>query len=354
MRRTDILVWCCVLLSGVSITATDRTFFYHRTQLFDIISVYPTGNQQPMITSLSKGEYNQVTITVPGYTWSTASRKRCLALARELGIDLTITGEQLLFKFRPEKFQVSVWTARPNDRFLAVYITINKPVIKQWHCGTWQRAHKIVIDAGHGGDDRGGFVGSVYEKDIALNAAKLLQTELRKRGFEVIMTRLCDAQIPLDRRTAIANSANADLCISLHTNFSSKQDIHGFEIYTPSFRYAQRLYPSTDTLFESCTLERGRASAQLASALRTQLSSCCNNQLTHRRTEGATFQVLTGTSMPTVIVELGFLSNAQDYALLTHTDSLHKIVQSIADGIEHYRATGKSAVGNDASKRKAG
>ena len=108
-----------------------------------------------------------------------------------------------------------------------------------------RRIRKICIDAGHGGRDPGALGKSgVREKDVVLDVARMVARALKGDGLEVVMTRSKDSGVPLAERTAIANAANADLFISIHSNAHSDRRLNGVETYyydTTNDDYALKL-----------------------------------------------------------------------------------------------------------------
>lgn len=212
---------------------------------------------------------------------------------------------------------------------------------------------KIVIDPGHGGKDPGA-IGAfgIREKTIVLDIAKRLRDELNKRGgFDVIMTRDSDEFITLEKRADIANRTNADALISIHANSSRKRAAHGFEVYYLS-NTADDTSRALNAAKKDGSLSKGAAggsqtlnatlwdmklnddrtaSKELASSICTSSSSglCISN----RGVKAARFYVLKGTNVPSVLIEVGFLSNRYEAKNLNDPLYRQKIAESIADGI---------------------
>ncbi len=227
------------------------------------------------------------------------------------------------------------------------------------------RRSKIVIDAGHGGEDIGakGRKGTL-EKDVTLSIAKKLNEFLsRKSQYEIFMTRNEDRTLSLQDRTNFANRIEGDLFISIHANASPKSLVRGVSTYfldnaddQESLRVAMRengeLAPQIDTgkeISEQYFLEVMKASmiknfhtAQSTDLARSVQSSLINQlKQKHRHVEdlgvrSAGFYVLTGAKMPAILVETAFISNLKEERLLNHSGYQQLVVRAIAEGIDHF------------------
>lgn len=215
---------------------------------------------------------------------------------------------------------------------------------------------RIAIDAGHGGKDSGA-VGKngLKEKDVVLKIAKGLKETLSKEtGAEIVMTRDDDIFIPLEERTAIANTKEADIFISVHANASFNRKAGGVEIYflnltndAVAIRLAARenavsskkmsdlQYILNDLIKTSKTNESSRLATfvqeSLVSNLRSKYGDIKGNGV-----KGAPFYVLVGTHMPSILVEVSFISNPKEEARLKDDAYLHEIVQGITSGVARY------------------
>ncbi|MBU2257741.1 MAG: N-acetylmuramoyl-L-alanine amidase [Candidatus Omnitrophica bacterium] len=216
---------------------------------------------------------------------------------------------------------------------------------------------KVVIDAGHGGNDPGaiGRTGS-REKHVNLDIAKRLGTLLKQEGIQVIMTRSTDSFIPLERRVNIANDAQADLFVSVHSNASRVKSLTGFEVYYPAFDIddsRRALYAaehaklnlgdsfySTPTLNLKATLWDIIYNYDRAESIRLGRLICnvVQRDLNCKilGVKGARFQVLKGARVPAVLVEVGFLSNSGEENFLKNSYYRQKIAQGIKDAILDY------------------
>ncbi|MBI3399126.1 MAG: N-acetylmuramoyl-L-alanine amidase, partial [Deltaproteobacteria bacterium] len=193
----------------------------------------------------------------------------------------------------------------------------------------------IVIDPGHGGEDSGAIGPSgIKEKDITLEIAKKLEKLiLQKMDVKVILTRTDDTFIPLDERTNIANKNEADLFISIHANASYRKGADGVETYFLSFEASDEDAKRT-AAFENSVASMGRKtetnntddlktilmdmaqtsvlneSSQLAEVIQENLCKVLKGE--NRGVKQAPFIVLAGAAMPAALVEIGFISNAQE------------------------------------------
>jgi len=219
------------------------------------------------------------------------------------------------------------------------------------------KVRKIVIDAGHGGRDPGA-VGKtgLREKDVNLDIAKRLSKLLKSAGFEVAMTRTTDRFVSLSQRGGIANSARADLFISVHANANRVRSLKGFEIYyiSPKVSDSKRAYTSARTAkLRLSNVSFGSPSQNLkailwdmiythsrAESIELSRSICqtMKNNLGVRilGIKGANFEVLRRARMPAVLIEVGFLSNSQEERKLKNSYYRGKVAEAIAQGINNY------------------
>jgi len=222
------------------------------------------------------------------------------------------------------------------------------------------RAHagklRVVIDAGHGGWDLG-TVGreGLLEKTLVLEVAQTLGNLLESRlGCEVIFTRKDDNYVPLEQRAEIANRAQADLFISVHANYSSLKTARGVETYYSSFfsppeaREIEYRENATATAATRAKLS-GRAlkdkvdeSRKLAASVQRALYGTLPAQTHGIRDRGvreASFVVLTGTEMPSILAEISFVSSPADEERLQNPAYRQEIAEALFKGIEKFAAT---------------
>jgi N-acetylmuramoyl-L-alanine amidase len=214
----------------------------------------------------------------------------------------------------------------------------------------------IVVDAGHGGAETGarGPRGTM-EKNIALSVARRLKGVLESRlGVRVILTRDSDQSVGLDERAALANNNKADLFVSLHLNASVRPAMSGAEVFylsleeygeegqrvaygenevVPVFGGAARDLEVTPwEMAQARHIERSAVLAQaIEAALREQVP------MSTRSINQAPFRVLVGANMPAVLVEMAFLSNAQQERDLAGERFQNAVVQALVNGIVRFR-----------------
>ena len=167
----------------------------------------------------------------------------------------------------------------------------------------------VVIDAGHGGFDRGGIPGQrVAEKTMTLDVALRLQTVLQDAGYRVVMTRESDVFVPLGTRVAIANSYPNGILVCIHFNAARRSSASGIETYFYS-----------------------RDSLTLASAIHYNVAGGAPSSNRGVRRRG--YFVLRRTRIPAVLVELGFLTNPTEARYVQNSSYRQKLAEEIARGI---------------------
>ena len=216
------------------------------------------------------------------------------------------------------------------------------------------KVRTIMIDAGHGGKDPGAVTNGLEEKDVNLRMAKVLGRTLQAQGFEVHYTRTTDKFIPLEERTAMANARNADLFISLHCNAYKDGSAKGLEVYylnlatdAQAVRVAARengvsakkisdmQFILSDLMLNSKINEsRQMASLVEQETLRTMRPK---HQFTSHGSKGAFFYVLTGARMPSILVELGYLTNSAEAEKLNSDAYLETMAKGLAGGVLAYK-----------------
>ena len=213
----------------------------------------------------------------------------------------------------------------------------------------------MAIDAGHGGDDQGVVGGrGTKEKDLTLAVARRLKTALETRlGIRVLLTRDDDRNVPIDERTATANHNKADLFVSLHANASLRPRTTGAAIFYAAFdkeaEDAARASLGTErlptfaggtrdielVLWDLAQTRYVDRSAAFARILEQQLHG--RIPLASHAIDRAPLRVLESANMPAVVVEMGYLSNADQERQLTGNDAQNTIVQAIVDAILRFR-----------------
>lgn len=218
---------------------------------------------------------------------------------------------------------------------------------------------KIVVDPGHGGHDVGTMSpGGLYEKELVLDVsrrvARLLEEQL---GAEVILTRDEDLYVHLEERTRIANQHKADLFLSIHANSSPVRSVAGVETYYLNFTTnrnalevaarenagsSKSVGDLKDLLQKIALRDKADESEEFAARVQRALHgfSAKNNAAARNRgVKRAPFVVLIGASMPSILAEIGFLTNSTDEALLKRGDYRQKLAEALVSGVVSYAET---------------
>ena len=223
-----------------------------------------------------------------------------------------------------------------------------------------RRINTIVIDPGHGGRDPGAVGRRSHEKNIVLNIAQKLKSQLEKElGVNVLLTRNKDEYVTLQDRTNFANTNNADLFISIHTNSSRNRSANGIEVFflstaqTNDARAVEALENQVvydfeggadavrfydDLSFILADLQQAQhleESSDLAIRLQSELVR--TTRANDRGVKQAGFYVLKGAFMPAVLVELGFISNEREEQRLGTAAYQDSMVAAIVEGVKSFK-----------------
>ena len=218
----------------------------------------------------------------------------------------------------------------------------------------------VVIDAGHGGEDPGAVgAAKTLEKHLVLKIAKQLQKELNKvKGIRAELTRKGDYYIPLRKRRKIAADLNADLFVSIHADAFTKRSANGISVFALSQHGAtserarvlaqkensadfvagenlsQKDRDVAETVVDLSYQGQISRSVALGSMVRTRLSRV--GRLHGHGVEQAGFAVLKAPDIPSILVEVGFISNPKEERSLNKKSYQKKIVNEIATGVVQY------------------
>ncbi len=228
-------------------------------------------------------------------------------------------------------------------------------------CGGPDRsADLVVIDAGHGGHDSGAYSGGKKEKDLVLKITKKLYKELRSEGYRVALTRNTDRFLKLGQRTRIADHKDAKVFISIHANAIADKSrynvVEGVETYflqktrdARSQRIAARenasVLQGTDQLSKNVIVDSVLAgpkiihSHKLAIDVQNGMMKSLNSKYSGVKNGGAKpgpFYILVGASRPSILVEVGYLTNPKERARLHTSGYQDKIAEGIAEGVGKY------------------
>jgi N-acetylmuramoyl-L-alanine amidase len=213
---------------------------------------------------------------------------------------------------------------------------------------------RIVLDPGHGGKDTGASGYGLKEKDIALKTAIKLKNKLEKRlKIEVILTRDTDKFVTLDRRPKIVKDNNGDLFISIHANANNLSSVEGLETYILNFTQdpsaqtvAARENASSDkSMSEMNNILELIAKNTKVSESRVLAKTIHSASLKSIRTKykvrdlgvkEAVFVVLVNVKVPSILMEIGFLTNKNEASRLSEDEYLELLTDGMADGIKNY------------------
>lgn len=185
----------------------------------------------------------------------------------------------------------------------------------------------IVLDAGHGGTDEGAKVRHLQEKKITLLTTLYAKKKLEGLGYRVLLTRLKDTYISLPKRVSIANQTNSALFISIHCNAAHNHLAQGLEIY-----YCKAGDPS-----------RSQSSCSLADSILQQIiqeTGCISRGVKLGR-----FHVIRETTMPAILIEIGFLTNYDEWTSMRKKSYLEKMANGIALGVDTFIRSKKNVLG---------
>jgi N-acetylmuramoyl-L-alanine amidase len=215
---------------------------------------------------------------------------------------------------------------------------------------------RVVLDPGHGGNDHGTTGPSgLTEKELVLDVAMRLGALIEQRmGSEVVYTRTADTYVGLEERTALANERRADLFLSIHANSSPLRGISGAEVYYLNLTtsreamdvaarenagHGKSIFELREMIQKIALTDKLDESKEFATRLQAALSSAwsrMNASAKNRGVKKAPFVVLIGAAMPSVLAEIGFLSNARDEALMRKPDQRQRMAEALYKGIEQY------------------
>lgn len=218
---------------------------------------------------------------------------------------------------------------------------------------------RVVIDPGHGGRDTGTIGPSgLMEKDVVLDVAKRLGALIEEGlGSEVVYTRTDDVSVPLEARTQLANDQEADLFLSIHVNSSRYRSVGGVETFYLNFTEsradlevaARENAGSNKSIHELSTLvqkialddkiQESRDFAGSVQEAANELVRKHNSKAKDRGVKKAPFVVLIGAQMPSVLVEMGFISNPKEEKLMASPAHRKAIAEALFKGLANYAST---------------
>jgi N-acetylmuramoyl-L-alanine amidase len=228
-----------------------------------------------------------------------------------------------------------------DNKFLVSRIDLAKTIEPQLRPQMIERKGKVqtvVLDAGHGGFDKGARNSFGSEKEYALDVARQLRPLLQAKGFKVILTRENDVFLPLQLRAQIANQTRDSIFVSIHFNATSNRDATGFEIFSLTPRGA----PSTADDALALSFVNMQAGSPVDAQSFELAVAVFHSMLGHipefdRGIKRARFAVLRHTKIPAILVEGGFLSETNDSKSVANPAWRASLADAISVGIENYR-----------------
>jgi len=273
----------------------------------------------------------------------------------QVSIERTQNGFTLVIEYDPAKISVSYDFADTINlqksmvvRFHDVPLlkslrSVHKPaLITAWH--PRQCVKRVVIDCGHGGSDAGAVSAQgVKEKDLALIIGNDVASYLQQRGIEVFLTRYGDTDTSFTQRTQVAGAAGASLLVSIHANYAFNPAIQGIESFYCARPVGLSLFSTLEgqdkNIAANFLLERVKNAADLGTCIHQTLIRTINQvrpALIDRKLKHAASQLLVGSAVPAVLIEVGFLSHKQEAELLAQTAYQKLVAAGIGDGIILY------------------
>ena len=213
----------------------------------------------------------------------------------------------------------------------------------------------VVIDPGHGGRDPGAIgVGGLREKDVTLRLARKLGSALESRGFRVVFTRHDDRTLSLEERTAIAESVQGDVFVSVHANAARRRSVRWIETYYLNENHERH---SLNVAARENGIPRAQVNALQHTLARLQMEEIMPHSqrlarlVQERMVNGfpprarpedlgvkkGPFYVLFLSNMPSILIESGFLTNRDDAARLRNERYVEQLSVQIAEGLVRYR-----------------
>lgn len=278
-------------------------------------------------------------------------------LARYLDLNLTRDTKQKAIHLQGEHH---AWTFYENSRRVECNETLlwmHRPLTRSWRAwavseidvmdqflplarpGPYLReqGHEtIVLDAGHGGHDRGGEGGKSMEKELALRLATKVRSQLVQEGFHVRLTREDDTFIALSNRCVVAAAMNADIFISIHFNASANGDATGIETFVLPPPGEESTSQNTATLQYDTYPGNRHQGANVILGQNLHEALLHGTDAEDRGLKKARFVVLREASCPAALLELGFLTNEEEEQRIREDDYFDRLSVAVSTGIRNY------------------
>jgi N-acetylmuramoyl-L-alanine amidase len=368
VKRTGLVTvqglrfWSNPSYTRIVIDADQETRFSHRLLKKDPSIKKP----QRLYIDLSKsrlGQNIQKFIPINDELLSDARAGQYTGESVRIVVDIKSFKNYKIFSLKnPFRIVLDVWGQDSDKQVTRPSISPMRPSTGKLPPGAIARqlalgVSRIVIDPGHGGKDYGapGYLKGVHEKHIVLEIAKRLarkvETDLK---CDAVMTRTTDRYLTLEERTAIANTQNADLFVSIHTNAVRDKQAYGIETFflnlatdDDAIRVAARenatsaknisdLESILNDLMQNAKINE---SSRLAAMVQSEMCLHLKKNFSHIRSKGvkqAPFYVLLGAQMPALLVETSFISNPRECKRLKSAKYQEALCDGIIRGIRKY------------------
>lgn len=359
---SDLRYWSNPNYTRIVINADGETGYSHRLLKQDTALNKPQRLYVDLSNSRLGGDIKRV-IPINDDLLSDARAGQYVPGVVRVVVDIKSFKTYKIFSLKnPFRIVIDVWGSRyeefkeeaPEDKYVEKGDKMSAGALaKQFALGV----KKVTVDAGHGGDDFGapGYLKGVHEKDIVLILSKKLANKLKSElGFEVIMTRSSDKYLTLEERTAIANTKNSDIFISLHTNAARNKNAFGIETYylnlatddesilvaarenATSTKNISDLQSILNDLMQNAKInESSRLAGHVQDALFKKIKSNYAD-VKNKGVKKAPFYVLLGAQMPAILIETSFISNKRECLRLLDPDYQDLLCDAIIDGVRNY------------------
>jgi N-acetylmuramoyl-L-alanine amidase len=225
-------------------------------------------------------------------------------------------------------------------------VTTLEPALRPDRVAGLSGIKTVVLDAGHGGHDRGAHSRFAYEKEFTLDLARRVRDRLLRRGFRVVMTRNRDVFLALERRASMGNRERDSIFVSLHFNSSGTNPLaNGVEVFCVPPHGAPPTGAEQASKRDLAAIPAHAVEAQsfsLANAVQHAMVGRLG--MTDRGVKRAGFAVLRLSKNPSILVEGGFLSNEQDAKKIANAAWRDRLADAIVDGISSYHLLAERSV----------
>lgn len=273
------------------------------------------------------------------YGFSTVQRSGSNFLLHNTGRSLRGEANSVEFLINGLKFNLSYPIAEHDGKLCVSRMDLTKviePVLRPSRIKNAEKINTIVLDAGHGGHDKGAPSSFGLEKTYALDVVMRARQLLQASGFNVVLTRTADVFIPLEERVRIANQYRNALFISIH--FNSGGSGTGLETYTLAPRGVPSMMADGPRISDLDQLPGHACDAQnMALATATHAALVAKSQMYDRGIKRARFVVIRDITIPGVLIEGGFMTNNYDARMVASPVFRQNMANCIVQAVQNYR-----------------